>query len=604
MNIDHTDDNGTVGAPSLHAARAKYLTAYVLLSSATRQLERLAITRGAYKRTRRNIVRAAAVLMLAMGLLGLGAPRPSHATPVFAPPVANPFGVGPVLVGPGRFGSPEIADIDGDGDLDLFLGGFIDGGSYKYEATFFFPNVGTAAAPAFGIPSLNPFGLVPSYIAANVSGGYFHGGPELVDIDGDGDLDFFTQSAYLNGIDHFENVGTALAPAFAPAPLPPGMVGGLLEGNAQSFVDIDGDLDFDLFVGRTSYGDVFFQDNAGTPLAPSFAAGVVNPFGLVPPSTHSSPTFVDMDGDGDLDAFIGQYDGGLAVYTNVGTPLAPAFAPGVLNPFGFVPVAGAYRMNPELADIDDDGDVDLFTSGASLGYADLFLYENLEINCGDGIIDPSEVCDGAALGGETCETQGYDSGALACAPDCLSLDVSACVGEPCPPTPSGGCLAPAKAQFQLKSNANPDKQQLKFKWQKGAAFDHAMLGDPLTTTDTALCIYDETGGVPALVGRVGVPANAFWVDKNPKGFQFKDKTGVYDSVTKVQLKPKAAGKSSVALQAKGANLTLPLPISVTEYFDQDTNVTVQLQSGAGICWSADFTSAGTTKNDGVQFKAK
>ena len=48
-----------------------------------------------------------------------------------------------------------------------------------------------------------------------------------------------------------------------------------------------------------------------------------------------------------------------------------------------------------------DGDLDLFVGGyaPSLFSSDIRFYENLEINCGDGIIDPSEVCDGAALGG-------------------------------------------------------------------------------------------------------------------------------------------------------------------------------------------------------------
>ena len=65
--------------PRLHVARAKYLTAYVLLSHATAQLEKLAVTRGAYKRTRRSIVRAAAIVMLVGGMLGLAAPRTSDA---------------------------------------------------------------------------------------------------------------------------------------------------------------------------------------------------------------------------------------------------------------------------------------------------------------------------------------------------------------------------------------------------------------------------------------------------------------------------------------------------------------------------------------------
>ena len=39
---------------------------------------------------------------------------------------------------------------------------------------------------------------------------------------------------------------------------------------------------------------------------------------------------------------------------------------------------------------------------------------------------PTEVCDGAALAGETCLSQGFTDGTLACAPDCLSFDTSGC----------------------------------------------------------------------------------------------------------------------------------------------------------------------------------
>ncbi|MGI5828738.1 MAG: hypothetical protein ACOX8U_01015 [Bradymonadia bacterium] len=49
--------------------------------------------------------------------------------------------------------------------------------------------------------------------------------------------------------------------------------------------------------------------------------------------------------------------------------------------------------------------------------------------CGDGVIDEGELCDGAALGGKTCESelgQG-SSGTLACANDCQSLNISGCV---------------------------------------------------------------------------------------------------------------------------------------------------------------------------------
>src|SRR3989339_2251209 len=61
--------------------------------------------------------------------------------------------------------------------------------------------------------------------------------------------------------------------------------------------------------------------------------------------------------------------------------------------------------------------------------------------CGDGVIDSVEVCDGSALGGATCVSQGYVSGALACSSQC-AFDVSGCVSNPAP----AGCT-PGFAPF-------------------------------------------------------------------------------------------------------------------------------------------------------------
>ena len=51
-----------------------------------------------------------------------------------------------------------------------------------------------------------------------------------------------------------------------------------------------------------------------------------------------------------------------------------------------------------------------------------------EPSCGNGFIEGNEVCDGDDLGGETCESQGYDAGVLACLSDCSGFDTSSCVG--------------------------------------------------------------------------------------------------------------------------------------------------------------------------------
>lgn len=47
--------------------------------------------------------------------------------------------------------------------------------------------------------------------------------------------------------------------------------------------------------------------------------------------------------------------------------------------------------------------------------------------CGDNTKDPGETCDGTDLDSETCVTQGFASGTLSCAGDCLSFVTSSCV---------------------------------------------------------------------------------------------------------------------------------------------------------------------------------
>lgn len=52
--------------------------------------------------------------------------------------------------------------------------------------------------------------------------------------------------------------------------------------------------------------------------------------------------------------------------------------------------------------------------------------------CGNGVIDPGEVCDGSNLGNETCasETMGSEPfGTLFCNPDCSSVDTTFCFGQ-------------------------------------------------------------------------------------------------------------------------------------------------------------------------------
>lgn len=51
--------------------------------------------------------------------------------------------------------------------------------------------------------------------------------------------------------------------------------------------------------------------------------------------------------------------------------------------------------------------------------------------CGDGMVEGDEVCDGDELSSETCDSQGFVGGRLACAADCSSFDTRGCALEVC-----------------------------------------------------------------------------------------------------------------------------------------------------------------------------
>ena len=103
-------------------------------------------------------------------------------------------------------------------------------------------------------------------------------------------------------------------------------------------------------------------------MAPAFTerTGAANPFDGVNVGFSSAPSFADLDGDGDLDAVVGVVDGTLHYFENTGTALAPAFTArtGAANPFNGVDVG--YTGTPSFADLDGDGDLDAIV-GASDG---------------------------------------------------------------------------------------------------------------------------------------------------------------------------------------------------------------------------------------------
>lgn len=314
-------------------------------------------------------------------VLGLTGTASAQATIQFAPPVASPFNITTV----GTYFSPrafDYVDIDNDGDLDLFVGGtnqspvqycyYTYYGVYCYTyyvnrgRVFYMQNTGTPAAATFAAPVVNPFNLNVDSLSNALS-------PQFADIDNDGDMDAFFGTQYGgSAIRYYPNIGTAAAPNFGPRQNNPFTIG---VGPAYSygfpkvvFADMNNDGDLDLMSGKLYYGggNFTYQPNNGTAAAATFGTFQTNPFALAPVNNNRNAfDLADIDFDGDLDLFAQNfsYATGTTInfYPNTGTLAAATFGPAQGNPFSIAPATGGSPSDVDFADIDNDGDMDMFS---------------------------------------------------------------------------------------------------------------------------------------------------------------------------------------------------------------------------------------------------
>jgi hypothetical protein len=269
---------------------------------------------------------------------------------------------------------PAFADIDSDGDFDFFTG-VITG------EIAFYQNLGSRVAPSFEFTTgkwqdllIFSFGLArgktfnPEQHGANAI--------DFADVDGDGDPDFFYGDLFHKSVYFLRNDGRPNAPkvAIADTLFPRAQPVNTFGYNIPRFADIDGDGDKDFFVAclQQSQNNFIFYKNYGMASAPNFQFTTANFLTMIDAGSNSAPAFADINADGDRDLFIGNLDGQISFYENTGTATAPAFhwvtdtLPN-LQPNLHVSAA------PAFADLDADGDFDLFVGSA---YGRIVFYEN------------------------------------------------------------------------------------------------------------------------------------------------------------------------------------------------------------------------------------
>ena len=179
-----------------------------------------------------------------------------------------------------RYASADIADVDNDGDLDIFIAGY----SPSSIARLYLNN-------GAGEFSLSSESFTGAYYSASKFG----------DIDGDGDQDLIYMghngSAYAtyvnfnNGLGEFSESTNSITP---------------LQYASIDLGDIDGDGDLDLMVVGNNSSKVYVNNGNGV-----FTPSGVSLLGV----TEADAKFGDADADGDLDIFVTGLTG--STYTSI-----------------------------------------------------------------------------------------------------------------------------------------------------------------------------------------------------------------------------------------------------------------------------------------------
>jgi uncharacterized protein (DUF2141 family) len=199
----------------------------------------------------------------------------------------------------------------------------------------------------------------------NIRGSY-HYAPAFGDLDGDGDLDMIL-GTWRDELAFYRNEGDANNPRWV---LEESAIVKLTRGSnaTPALVDIDGDGDLDLFVGESS-GSLNYYRNDGTASEPAFVF-VSDSYNGIDIGRRSVPSFADVDGDGDWDLLIGRDAGGFAFYRNAGSTTNPVFVADsslAIDTPGF--------STPVMVDMDGDGDLDFLSGGVGGG---VVYYENVQ----------------------------------------------------------------------------------------------------------------------------------------------------------------------------------------------------------------------------------
>ncbi len=312
-------------------------------------------------------------LLPAAALLGTwalsGALYGSPAEPAQLRPAA-PLTLGPVPIDLGDHAIPCVTDWNGDGRKDLLVG-------YRpADKVAVFLNEGTDGQPVFAsFTNLQAAGTD----IAHPSAGCGAPAPWVCDYDTDGRRDLLVGTGVEGQVFFYRNQGTDAQPVLATGVrLLVGSSPLTVPARATPYVhDWDEDGSPDLLCGAGD-GQVYFFKNIGTAPAPAYAPAATLQVAGAPLDLgdRSAIRVMDWDGDG-LKDLVGSASYNVSWCRNVGSHPSPVLQAPVpikapVAGSGLVPINTGYRMRLELVDWNDDTVTDLLV-GSHDGR--LLLYE-------------------------------------------------------------------------------------------------------------------------------------------------------------------------------------------------------------------------------------
>ncbi|MBA4055694.1 MAG: hypothetical protein C0490_13345 [Marivirga sp.] len=303
---------------------------------------------------------------------------------------------------------PAIVDADGDGDLDIFNVRFVGNGSVEYHQNFSMERYGTCDSLDFERMtqkwgdftecSCGNFALNGADCPPVVGGRTQHaGGKSLLALDADGDtkLDLLFSEASCSNLYFLNNEGTVNNPVINTTSFyPPNNPVNFLIFPAAFYEDVDFDNRKDLVAVPNIFSKTFpqtnldrsnwFYKNTGTNAAPAFTFSKTNFLQehMIDIGDNAVPAFIDYDGDGDYDLFMGQnasddFVTTIRLYENSGTPTDPQFTFKDNDIWGLSQLF-LYNMKIQFSDINRDGKIDLVFTATSYqtGFTTLYYVLN------------------------------------------------------------------------------------------------------------------------------------------------------------------------------------------------------------------------------------